>query len=413
MDFLRARELLSMVQVKMQMSNIKVCLRDDEHDLKFCYDILQHVSRSFSSVIIQLSDELRDAVCIFYLVLRGLDTVEDDMTIAIPVKKESLPFFHEKLYDSSWHIDGIGKGKERTLLEEFFRVSRAFQKLKPEYRDIISDICHRMAMGMCHFLEATVETKADYDLYCHYVAGLVGHGLTRLFACSGLENPRIADDLTVANSMGLFLQKVNIIRDYFEDISEVPPRIFWPREIWSKFGSSIHDFKDVKNRAKAIECLHAMIADALSHVPHCIEYLTQLKEPSVFMFCAIPQVMAIATLAKLYNNVGVFCDKVKIRKGLACKIILNSSSLSSALTQFLVHVDELYRALNSEDPSYDVSKERIVHAMKLINTTMGSATNESYARAFLLRYPALGGRFLYSIIDSMGDYFRQGDVKTQ
>jgi farnesyl-diphosphate farnesyltransferase len=29
-----------------------------------------------------------------------------------------------------------------------------------------------------------VVTKADYDLYCHYVAGLVGIGLSNLFAGS-------------------------------------------------------------------------------------------------------------------------------------------------------------------------------------------------------------------------------------
>jgi hypothetical protein len=31
-------------------------------------------------------------------------------------------------------------------------------------------------------------------------------------------------------------QKTNIIRDYLEDINEIPKsRMFWPREIWSKY----------------------------------------------------------------------------------------------------------------------------------------------------------------------------------
>ena len=31
-------------------------------------------------------------------------------------------------------------------------------------------------------------------------------------------------------------QKTNIIRDYLEDITEIPKsRMFWPREIWSKY----------------------------------------------------------------------------------------------------------------------------------------------------------------------------------
>lgn len=36
------------------------------------------------------------------------------------------------------------------------------------------------------------------------------------------------------------LQKTNIIRDYLEDINEIPaPRMFWPHEIWGKFGTKL------------------------------------------------------------------------------------------------------------------------------------------------------------------------------
>ncbi|CAF5025725.1 unnamed protein product, partial [Rotaria magnacalcarata] len=35
----------------------------------------------------------------------------------------------------------------------------------------------------------SIETVASYNLYCHYVAGLVGHGLAALFSHSGLEDP--------------------------------------------------------------------------------------------------------------------------------------------------------------------------------------------------------------------------------
>ena len=65
--------------------------------------------------------------------------------------------------------------------------------------------------------------------YCHYVAGLVGIGLTRLFAASGLECEEVGDLHKLANSMGLFLQKTNIIRDYLED--NLQEREFWPREV--------------------------------------------------------------------------------------------------------------------------------------------------------------------------------------
>lgn len=65
--------------------------------------------------------------------------------------------------------------------------------------------------------------------YCHYVAGLVGIGLSRLFSASGLEVAEVGRDQRLANSMGLFLQKTNIIRDYLEDVQQ--GREFWPKAV--------------------------------------------------------------------------------------------------------------------------------------------------------------------------------------
>lgn len=53
--------------------------------------------------------------------------------------------------------------------------------------------------------------------------------MTQLFGASGLEDPGIEDNTKLANSMGLFLQKTNIIRDYLEDI--IQDREFWPKEV--------------------------------------------------------------------------------------------------------------------------------------------------------------------------------------
>ena len=54
---------------------------------------------SFTIVIQQLPVELQDPVCVFYLVLRALDTVEDDMAIDSGEKLPILHSFHQKIYD--------------------------------------------------------------------------------------------------------------------------------------------------------------------------------------------------------------------------------------------------------------------------------------------------------------------------
>lgn len=54
----------------------------------------------------------------------------------------------------------------------------------PVLGQVIADITRRMGEGMAEFIEKEVLTIKDYDLYCHYVAGLVGIGLSQvLISC--------------------------------------------------------------------------------------------------------------------------------------------------------------------------------------------------------------------------------------
>jgi len=57
-------------------------------------------------------------VCIFYLVLRALDTVEDDMSIPTDVKTTILTNFHTYLLDPDWkYMDSTDN--DRIVLEDF------------------------------------------------------------------------------------------------------------------------------------------------------------------------------------------------------------------------------------------------------------------------------------------------------
>ena len=53
----------------------------------------------------------------------------------------------------------------------------------------------------------------------------------------------------------------------------------------------------------------------MTHAPFCLEYMQRVRNPQVFAFCAIPQIMAIATLSLCYNNGRVFEGVVKLRRG--------------------------------------------------------------------------------------------------
>ena len=60
----------------------------------------------------------RSATCIFYLVLRALDTVEDDMNIPVERKAVMLKEFHKHLYETDWSFMESSE-KDKAVLEEF------------------------------------------------------------------------------------------------------------------------------------------------------------------------------------------------------------------------------------------------------------------------------------------------------
>ena len=304
-------------------------------DAKFADKKLKAVSRSFAAVVSTLPNEadtpLRLAVGLFYLVLRALDTVEDDMdltrflpfatdgdrakaggagateaAVALVTKQRLLSTFHLLLRgEGGQHqhlqLHGIGEGDEASLLAGMDGVLRLFYTLPVLCQTVVADITEEMGVGMASYiardLREGTEDKADYDRYCHLVAGTVGEGLTRLFVAVGYEDPALVGEYNLWNDMGLFLQNTNIIRDYLEDL--VDGRAFWPRTVYSKHVDELADMRLdtpspaaelVERTCRGLACLDEMVAEALDLTPHCLDYLDRLSNLDVLRFCAVPQV---------------------------------------------------------------------------------------------------------------------------
>ena len=155
------------------MSNKVEIINDDT---KFCDDMLGKVSRSFAAVIRQLPKGLCLDILVFYLALRALDTIEDDMQAfkgREHIKIDHLNnFYHTGLVSEGWYMNGVGEGDEKVLLEQYYRCVHVFKSLSPASQEVIADITKRMGQGMASYVgkdlgQGTVTTK-DYNLYCHY-----------------------------------------------------------------------------------------------------------------------------------------------------------------------------------------------------------------------------------------------------
>jgi len=413
----RLSEVSAALYVKFVPGALKNNLvKGTDADRAFCDEKLGQVSRSFAAVIRQLPNALGWDILIFYLVLRALDTIEDDMT-AFKTNPQAkcahlCAFGSKYLGDEKWSLDGVGEGAEKELLQGFGAVSRVFNTLPRGSQAVIRDITMRMGKGMADYVsvdlgQGTVDL-ASYARYCHMVAGLVGEGLTRSFIENRLESDKIAGQgelvwpfcakpedcggktLGLANSMGLFLQKTNIIRDYLEDY--VDARAFWPQEAWTKFarttelgelarptayGAGLPRYPAAFSakadplgakivgkgvRTSSLDCLNFLVADALELVPDALAYLGMLKTDEVFRFCAIPQVMAIATIAGCFDNPQVFTGVVKIRKGLAARLIVDSATMDGVGYWFNHFAKEIIERTPPEDPS----REKLLAAAKRI-----------------------------------------------
>lgn len=326
--------------------------------LKECFKYLNMTSRSFSSVIQELNPELLVPVALFYLILRGLDTIEDDMTIPLERKEPLLRNFQNIIEQDGWTFTENGPAeKDRELLVHFDVVVTEFKLIRPAYQAIIKDITEKMGNGMADYANNAehningVSTIKDYELYCHYVAGLVGDGLTRLFVESKLANPALLSRPELSESMGQFLQKTNIIRDIREDFDD--KRRFWPKEIWSKHVDKFDDLFEPANLKKALDCSSEMVLNSLRHADECLFYMAGIKDQSVFNFVAIPQSMAIATLELVFQNPQIFVKNVKITKGDACQLMMDSSTnLRSVCEIFKNYARRIQKKNTPKDPKY-------------------------------------------------------------
>ncbi|KAF9067999.1 squalene synthase [Rhodocollybia butyracea] len=333
----------------------------DRESMRRCWEFLDMTSRSFSAVIKEVEGDLARTICMFYLVLRGLDTIEDDMTIPDDVKQPILRSFHKLTVTPGWTFNDSGENeKDRQLLVEYDKVVAEVNLLDSEYRSIILDIAEKMETGMADFAHRTastgmtyIEKVEDYDLYCHYVAGLVGEGLSRLFAASKKEVHWLATQLEISNSMGLLLQKTNIIRDYREDTND--KRFFWPKEIWGKKEYGFREMKDMYapgNEQNAQWVQSEMILDAMRHLTDALDYLRLLKNQSIFTFCAIPATMAIATLELCFMNPAMFKRNIKIRKAEAASLIMRSTNPRDVAEIFRTYTRKIHAKAVPEDPNF-------------------------------------------------------------
>ena len=249
----------------------------------FYQERLDAVSRSFALSIPALDAPLREHVALAYLLLRVLDTVEDapfDDPLVRGHQFRRLRGFLRRLPDArearafaAAFPRDVPDG-ERALVADTLVLLEEAASVPAPVRDAIFETLDRMAGGMsayCRRQPLRLVDLEDVTRYCCFVAGTVGEMLTRLWALARAAPP---PPMSLAYRFGVFLQKVNILKDQAED--EAAGRFLVP------------------DRA-------ALLASVSADARGALAYLRALPpgERGYRVFCAWALMLAAATLAAL------------------------------------------------------------------------------------------------------------------
>lgn len=196
---------------------------------------LEAVSRSFAFCIARLEPQLREPIGLAYLLCRMLDTIEDTAWKSKAEQDAAYEHFLRALEDrsrpflssaSKWPWDKFREG-EQNLFRDFEALRELWWVQRPEVRRAIDDCVRSMQRGMRGFRDSleltgqrdpqtTLElgSLGDVNRYCFFVAGVVGEMLTRVFRSEQADFAPASEDVW---RFGLFLQKVNILKDQHTD----------------------------------------------------------------------------------------------------------------------------------------------------------------------------------------------------
>ena len=328
---------------------------------KYAEEILLQVSRTFALNINVLKGKLHKSILLAYLYLRIADTVEDDPDMKASEKDVILGKFAEIFKTEKLPDESIA-AFEQALPESWRKSEHPYMNLclhthvvvpllreMPEtyaapVRAVTIEMCHGMAKFALRQEAAlssgwfTLESVADLDEYCYYVAGIVGKLLTNLFAADTclINDARKAEMQKLDVSFGLALQVANIVKDCVEDSTR---RVcFVPEEICRRHGFA-HSYEmftvpaeagaraDFDKRRAAV--MGELVQKAWGHLNDAIAY-TKLV-PNIKMrtrlFCLWPLFMAAENMKLIGDGSGLFAadKKMKITRDTVKRIVKSTS----------------------------------------------------------------------------------------
>lgn len=328
----------------------------------YCRAALPAVSRTFALGIELLRDPLRDEIGVAYLICRILDTIEDTTDLPAEARAKLLERCAVELADdSAWRrccadiqamFSSNGHhGSDHDLSRNATTVLAAFHAFRPGAREAQRESIREMAQGMAETVRREMRGEGlrlndeeDLKRYCYYVAGTVGKLLCNQWA---LDRDSITPEIKAALderavNFGLGLQVTNIIKGVTDDIGRGVAYV--PHKLFAAAGIDLQTLIDNPSDPRGREVVAGLADMTMLWLDEALEYTVTIpaSERDIRLFCALPLVFAVRTLARALKTTEVFSEE-------ALKITRDEVKAIHAEVEAAIANDAALRAIHQRE----------------------------------------------------------------
>lgn len=311
---------------------------------------LDGVSRSFAILIPYIETPLRHYLAVAYLLCRVADNIEDCKQ-SHNWKRERFDEFLNLLQEpqrapgqlAAWEKRawlGLSEDERQMMgLKRGAAVWQIYAMIPAVEQAIIRRWIGVMANGMSRLADPDerplfvkrkdiniLETQADYDEYCYYVAGTVGALASELAIHQYALAPDQSSKLHAhAGSCGRSLQKTNIVKDFVEDLNR---GVCYLPDTW--LGLANHAPLQLRGADPQLKAL--IIGNVLDELRDAVEYVLALPQHApgyrrASLMCLFPAYYTMLSAAQRRETLFTTAHQIKISRTTIAQCISDSDKV--------------------------------------------------------------------------------------
>ena len=380
----------------------------DANDIATCSKLLEEHCEHVAPLIFKLDEGLKMPITVLYLIVEHLDHIETTSVLSSPVRQlilRAYPSYLESPHNLPSEL------KTDVLFQQFSAVAAVFMSLPAGHRQGIRQTAVRRGELLASFQGRDVMTLQDNTEYLTAVGGLIVTGISAI-----IENHtgKIIDK-KLATATGLLIEKTRAVRSFLEH-SDTGRSSRWPKDVWGHHFDCFGQLAAPRSRKEAVKSLNIMVSDVVTHVADTVDYLKSLIDfPKVFTFVAIPCILSLNHILLLWDNQSVFQGPLSLNANTVVDILQMEQPREAVwwLLKFMSEFQQKVAVSEQNQILYEllIQMDGIRSSIRRIESDVGrsSQTEKSLTRALVSEQgAAIGGRLLYSMIDSLNTVFQPG-----